>query len=53
MHLNHEKKGIYWIFFGSLFFAAVLIGLFGWAYGDPITFDGMMPDGYGDANPNH
>ncbi|MFC5051233.1 cytochrome C oxidase subunit IV family protein [Rubritalea spongiae] len=53
MHLNHEKKGIYWIFFGSLVFAAVLIWLFGWAFHDPITFDGLMPAGYGDANPSH
>ncbi|WP_018969799.1 cytochrome C oxidase subunit IV family protein [Rubritalea marina] len=43
MHLNHEKKAIYWIFFGSLAFAAILIGLFGWAFGDPIIFDGMLP----------
>ena len=43
MHLNHEKKAIYWIFFGSLAFAAILIGLFGWAFGDPITFDGLLP----------
>lgn len=53
MHLNHEKKGIYWIFFGSLFFAAALIAIFAGAYADPITFDGMMPEGYGDANPSH
>lgn len=50
MHLNHEKKGIYWIFFGSLFFAAALIAIFAGAYADPITFDGLMPGAYGDAS---
>ena len=43
MHLNHEKKSIYWIFLGSLFFAVVLILLFALAFLDPITFDGLMP----------
>lgn len=44
MHLNHEKKAIYWIFFGALVFAAILILLFGWAFNDPIIFDGMLPE---------
>lgn len=43
MHLNHEKKSIYWIFFGSLAFAAILIGLFALAMYDPITFDSLLP----------
>ncbi len=43
MHLNHEKKAIYWIFLGSLAFAAALIGLFGLAMYDPITFDTLLP----------
>lgn len=47
MHLNHEKKAIYWIFLGSLVFAAILIGLFALAMTDPITFDAMMPGAYG------
>lgn len=46
MHLNHEKKAIYWFFYGALFFAAVLIGLFALAFFDPITFDEMMPPAY-------
>ena len=25
MHLNHEKKAVYWIFLGSLVFGAILI----------------------------
>lgn len=45
MHLNHEKKGIYWIFLGALFFGVVLILLFALAFLDPITFKGMLPDG--------
>ena len=43
MHLNHEKKMIYWIFFGAFFFAVVLILLFALSFYDPITFDGLMP----------
>lgn len=35
MHLNHEKKGIYWIFFGSFVFFAALIGLVALAKSDP------------------
>jgi len=45
MHLNHEKKMIYWIFFGAIFFAAVLILLFALGYFDPITFDEMYTKG--------
>jgi len=44
MHLNHEKKMVYWIFLGSLFFGVVLILLFGLAFFDPITFEGLMPE---------
>jgi len=43
MHLNHEKKSIYWIFLGALFFGVALILLFAFSFLDPITFDGMMP----------
>lgn len=42
MHLNHEKKGIYWIFFGSFIFFAALGGLTGMAVRDPI-FDPCFP----------
>lgn len=45
MHLNHEKKAIYWIFFGALFFGAALIAIFWGAYADPITFDNLLPKG--------
>ncbi|MGJ8656829.1 MAG: cytochrome C oxidase subunit IV family protein [Akkermansiaceae bacterium] len=45
MHLNHEKRAIYWIFLGALFFGLVLILLFAFGFLDPITFKGMMPDG--------
>lgn len=43
MHFNHEKKAIYWIFLGSLVFAAILIALFALAMTDPITFDTLLP----------
>lgn len=43
MHLNHEKKAIYWIFLGALFFGVVLILLFAYGFMDPITFDGLLP----------
>lgn len=36
MHLNHEKKAIYWIFFGSFVFVAALYGLTALAKSDPI-----------------
>lgn len=38
MHLNHEKKMIYWIFFGSFVFAVFLMWLTGWAFTDPIRY---------------
>ncbi|MFC4993003.1 cytochrome C oxidase subunit IV family protein [Rubritalea tangerina] len=44
MHLNHEKKAIYWIFLGALAFGAILIALFGFAMYDPITFDTLLPE---------
>ena len=43
MHFNHEKKSIRVIFLGSLIFAAMLIGIFGLAFSDPITFDALLP----------
>ncbi len=48
MHLNHEKKAIYWIFFGALFFGVALILLFALAFMDPITFDALLPKGVGE-----
>lgn len=47
MHLNHEKKAVYWIFLGSLAFAAALIAIFALAFFDPITFPGMLPEKVG------
>jgi caa(3)-type oxidase subunit IV len=41
MHLNHEKKAIYWIFFGALVFFAFMIFLFMFAKSDPIHFQGF------------
>jgi cytochrome c oxidase subunit 4 len=36
MHLNHEKKLIYWVFFGAIFFFACLAGLLALAASSPI-----------------
>ncbi len=36
MHLNHEKKAIYWIFGAGLIFAICLFALTALAEGDPI-----------------
>jgi cytochrome c oxidase subunit 4 len=36
MHLNHEKKLIYWVFFGAIFFFICLAGLLALAKGSPI-----------------
>jgi len=36
MHLNHEKKAIYWIFGGSFIFVICLFALTGFADFDPI-----------------
>lgn len=36
MHLNHEKKSVYWIFGGSLTLAVALFGLTALAKSDPI-----------------
>ena len=42
MHLNHEKKSIYWIVFGALFFGLSIILLIGYAFADPITFKEIL-----------
>ena len=44
MHLNHEKKGVYWIFGSALFFAVTLYGLTHPAEHDPI-FDRFFSKG--------
>ena len=41
MHLNHEKKAIYWIFFGAIVFFAFMIVLIMSSKGDPIHFHGF------------
>lgn len=46
MHLNHEKKAVYWIFFGSFATAASLAFLTALAYYSPIHdkfFPGAKP----------
>jgi caa(3)-type oxidase subunit IV len=41
MHLNHEKKAIYWIFGGSFIFVLALFALTGFADIDPL-FDPLF-----------
>ncbi len=41
MHLNHEKKAIYWIFFGGIVFFVFMIILIVCAKHDPIHFGGF------------
>ena len=41
MHLNHEKKLIYLLFFGAMVFAIFLFVLTGVAFWDPIEFKGF------------
>ena len=36
MHLNHERKAVYWIFGGSFVFVIALFGLIALAKSDPI-----------------
>jgi len=53
MHLNHEKKAVYYIFFGSFFFVTALGALLALAYVSPIH-DKFFPQGkpahYGDKD---
>ena len=47
MHLNHEKKTIYWIFGGAFVFAFAMFGLIALAKSDPIH----DPLFYSDSSP--
>ncbi|MDP0489536.1 MAG: cytochrome C oxidase subunit IV family protein [Verrucomicrobiota bacterium JB023] len=38
MHLNHEKKLVYFLFVMSIIAAIFLVWLTGWAFEDPITY---------------
>lgn len=42
MHLNHEKKLIYWFFGFGIVFGIALMALTGFAYIDPIEFEGFF-----------
>ena len=44
MHLNHEKKMIYWIITGALFFAFCLFFITALAYFDFLSFNGFYLD---------
>ena len=50
MHLNHEKKAVYWIFGGSLLFCACLYLLTAWAKADPIHDNLFYGDGRDDRH---
>jgi len=42
MHLNAEKKMIYWLFALGLIFAFCLMAITGFAFTDPIHYDGFF-----------
>lgn len=47
MHLNHEKKAIYWVFGLGIFMGLMLILLTGFHYADPIKYgDPLKGDGF-------
>lgn len=45
MHLNHEKKAVYWIFLSGISGAICLAGLLALADTDPIHYDGFKDGG--------
>ena len=45
MHLNHEKKAVYWLFGSGLIFAFFLVFLLFWAKADPIHYDKFQDGG--------
>ncbi|GAA5483015.1 cytochrome C oxidase subunit IV family protein [Haloferula sargassicola] len=45
MHLNHEKKAIYWLFASGLAFAFFMVFLIFWAKADPIHYDRFSDGG--------
>ena len=42
MHLNHEKKLIYWVFGLGLFLGLCLLAITGLAFSDPIHYEGFF-----------
>jgi len=51
MHLNHEKKAVYWIFGAGLVFVVALFALIGLAKWDPIEDPYFMEGGASFAEP--
>jgi caa(3)-type oxidase subunit IV len=47
MHLNHEKRLIYWVFGFGIFFAVAMAALIALAKGDPIHYDKFNDGGAG------
>ncbi len=42
MHLNHEKKMVYWLFGLGIIFGIALMAITGFAFSDPIEFEGFF-----------
>ena len=53
MHLNHEKRLIYWLFGFGLVAAFFLIALIGLAKWDPIQYNGFKTGVPGSEKPHH
>ncbi len=45
MHLNHEKKAVYWLFSSGIVFAIFMVFLIFWAKDDPIHYDRFSDGG--------
>ena len=53
MHLNHEKRLIYWLFGFGIVCAIILIGLIGLAKSDPIHYNGFKDGVPGSETVHH
>jgi caa(3)-type oxidase subunit IV len=51
MHLNHERKAVYWIFASGIVFCIALFALIGLAKQDPIHDPYFIDGGAGHARP--
>ena len=49
MHLNHEKRLIYWLFGFGIAGAIAMVGLIAPAKGDPINYNGFKDGVHGSA----
>lgn len=53
MHLNHEKRLIYWLFGFGIVCAIILVGLIGLAKSDPIHYNGFKDGVPGSETTQH